>query len=262
MKINEIKGMKITNDVCGIYSITNLENGNTYIGSSVHIYARWKEHIAMLEKGTHHQTNLRREFMNIENKDIYEFEILETFEDIKRSELNKIEDEYILKFREISEGYLQKTNREIYIERGFITTKEYKFPTKNSFGYMFYNITSRYTSLTGKRCNAMINWFKKSKHKNYYSEMKLINNGEELKINGYPVTLGILEKVMEDVDINELIVIDNKIVVKYFQTSYNKEIKVKVIDNEFKAIDVDFSNKITIINSNGTYRTKSVKEEC
>ena len=42
MKINEVKKIKIIHDLCGIYSITNLENGNTYIGSSVHIYARWK----------------------------------------------------------------------------------------------------------------------------------------------------------------------------------------------------------------------------
>lgn len=259
MKINEVKKIKIIHDLCGIYSITNLENGNTYIGSSVHIYARWKEHISMLEKGTHHQINLRREFLNTEDKNIYEFKILETFNDIKRRELNEIEDKYILKFREISKGYLQKTNKEIYEAKGFISTRQYKFSGKNSFGYMFYNTTSRRTSLTGKRCNAMINFFKRSKHKEYYSEMKLINNGEELKINNIPVTLGILEKVMEDVDINELVIIDNKIIVKYYKTSYSKEIKVEVIDNVFKAIDLDFDNRITIINSNGTYKTKVIK---
>ena len=124
---------------------------------------------------------------------------------------------------------------------------------------MFYNTISRRTSLTGKRCNAMINFFKRSKHKEYYSEMKLINNGEELKINNIPVTLGILEKVMEDVDINELVIIDNKIIVKYYQTSYSKEIKVEVIDNVFKTIDLDFNNRITIINSNGTYKTKVIR---
>lgn len=260
MKINEIKEMKITRDLCGIYSITNLENGNTYIGSSIHIYARWKEHISMLEKGTHHQINLRREFSGAEDKNIYEFKILETFNDIKRKELNEIEDKYILKFRKLGEGYLQKTNREIYEAKGFISEKQYKFSSKNSFGYMFYEITSRRTGLTGKRCKAMINFFKRGKHKGYYSDMKLIHNGEELKINNIPVTLGILEKVMEDTDINELVVIDDKIVVKYYQTSYNKEIKVEVVDNIFKGNNSNFSNRITIINSNGTYRTKSVKE--
>ena len=105
----------------------------------------------------------------------------------------------------------------------------------------------------------MINFFKRSKHKEYYSEMKLINNGEELKINNIPVTLGILEKVMEDVDINELVIIDNKIIVKYYQTSYSREIKVEVIDNVFKTIDLDFNNRITIINSNGTYKTKVIR---
>lgn len=35
------------NDICGIYLITNKINGHMYVGQSIHIYQRWREHCAL-----------------------------------------------------------------------------------------------------------------------------------------------------------------------------------------------------------------------
>lgn len=37
-------------DICGIYKIQNLINGKIYIGQSIHIYQRWKEHLRLAKK--------------------------------------------------------------------------------------------------------------------------------------------------------------------------------------------------------------------
>jgi group I intron endonuclease len=38
---------------CGVYSITNKNNGKIYIGASIDIEHRWREHVRMLKKGDH-----------------------------------------------------------------------------------------------------------------------------------------------------------------------------------------------------------------
>lgn len=44
----------------GVYAITNRFDGKCYIGSSVNIDARFKQHQALLRKGTHHSAKLQR----------------------------------------------------------------------------------------------------------------------------------------------------------------------------------------------------------
>lgn len=46
--------------VSGIYSIVNKVNGKKYIGSSININNRYKQHIAMLKRGRHHSIALQR----------------------------------------------------------------------------------------------------------------------------------------------------------------------------------------------------------
>ncbi|WP_366140436.1 GIY-YIG nuclease family protein, partial [uncultured Fibrobacter sp.] len=36
--------------ICGIYKITNLVNGKSYIGQSINISSRWKQHTQSLDK--------------------------------------------------------------------------------------------------------------------------------------------------------------------------------------------------------------------
>ena len=44
----------------GIYQITNLHNGKSYVGSAVSFRKRWKEHLRQLSNGDHHSTVLQR----------------------------------------------------------------------------------------------------------------------------------------------------------------------------------------------------------
>ncbi len=39
--------------MCGVYAITNSANGRTYIGSSVHVTARWRDHVWSMARGIH-----------------------------------------------------------------------------------------------------------------------------------------------------------------------------------------------------------------
>lgn len=47
---------------CGIYRILNTENNKSYIGSSISIEFRWKQHIGTLKRGTHRNIHLQRSF--------------------------------------------------------------------------------------------------------------------------------------------------------------------------------------------------------
>lgn len=59
---------------CGVYAITNMTDGKVYIGRSVHIEKRWKEHIWYL---SHHQ-HANRYFQEAWNKgDEFELSIIE-----------------------------------------------------------------------------------------------------------------------------------------------------------------------------------------
>ena len=44
----------------GIYQITNLHNGKSYVGSAVSFRKRWKEHLRQLSNGDHHSTVMQR----------------------------------------------------------------------------------------------------------------------------------------------------------------------------------------------------------
>lgn len=44
----------------GIYQITNLHNGKSYVGSAVSFSKRWKEHSRQLSNGNHHSTVMQR----------------------------------------------------------------------------------------------------------------------------------------------------------------------------------------------------------
>lgn len=48
--------------ICGIYSITNQVNGKIYIGQSVNIFARWKNHLTGLYGGYHTNKHLQNSF--------------------------------------------------------------------------------------------------------------------------------------------------------------------------------------------------------
>jgi len=63
-------------DSQGIYKITNLINGKFYIGSTVDLDKRWKNHKRALNKEVHHSSLLQYDW-NFYGKDVFVFEIIE-----------------------------------------------------------------------------------------------------------------------------------------------------------------------------------------
>jgi group I intron endonuclease len=63
--------------IVGIYKITNKENGNFYIGSSVDISRRWKKHITLLHSNNHFNCHFQNAW-NLYGEENFIFEILET----------------------------------------------------------------------------------------------------------------------------------------------------------------------------------------
>ena len=61
---------------CGIYKITNIQNGKVYIGSSVNVSNREYKHFWMLNKGIHDNEYLQKSY-NKYGKDVFIFEIVE-----------------------------------------------------------------------------------------------------------------------------------------------------------------------------------------
>lgn len=60
----------------GIYAITNIVNGNRYIGSSANISQRWSGHKRALCKNTHHSRHLQNAW-NKYGADSFEFSVIE-----------------------------------------------------------------------------------------------------------------------------------------------------------------------------------------
>lgn len=67
--------------VCGIYSITSKHNGKKYIGQSINIYKRWKDHLRLLKKNKHHSQYLQNHYNKYSIKDLT-FEVLEEVSDL------------------------------------------------------------------------------------------------------------------------------------------------------------------------------------
>lgn len=63
-------------DVCGIYKITNTSNLRVYVGGSVDLYGRCKQHTLELKKNKHGNPNLQNDY-NLCGESCFEFEVLE-----------------------------------------------------------------------------------------------------------------------------------------------------------------------------------------
>lgn len=64
----------------GIYSITNIMTGQVYIGESLNIQKRWKQHLENLKSGTHHNYKLQQswnEWVEEWGEDVFQFKVIE-----------------------------------------------------------------------------------------------------------------------------------------------------------------------------------------
>jgi len=87
----------------GVYKITNLVTGKVYIGSSINIELRWREHKRDLLRNKHHSTKLQRSY-NIHGINNFTFEILVECKKDKNTIIN-LEQYYIDKFNSYKKGY-------------------------------------------------------------------------------------------------------------------------------------------------------------
>ena len=92
--------------VCGIYKITNKETGKCYVGQSIDIFNRLKQHTSTKydENDWHNKLQMEPEK--------YTFEILTTCE---KKDLNDLESYYIYKYDSVNNGYNKtKGNHSIF----------------------------------------------------------------------------------------------------------------------------------------------------
>lgn len=87
--------------ICGIYKITNNVNGKVYIGQSVNIKARWKDHIHALNRGSSRCALLQRAW-NKYKQENFSFEILEL---CSEDMLDAVEMKYIDFYDSHNNGY-------------------------------------------------------------------------------------------------------------------------------------------------------------
>jgi hypothetical protein len=93
----------------GIYKITNLINGEVYIGESLDIYRRWEEHTEDLENNKHHSYKLQTDW-NTYGADNFKFEVVTILSEdidnfIDKYILLVYEDKYIQEYNSINNGY-------------------------------------------------------------------------------------------------------------------------------------------------------------
>jgi group I intron endonuclease len=91
-----------TNDaLCGVYKITNVINGKVYIGQSINIKARWKDHVNSLNRKDSNSVLLQRAW-NKYGEDNFSFEVLEL---CTEAMLDEIEIKYIELYDACNHGY-------------------------------------------------------------------------------------------------------------------------------------------------------------
>lgn len=89
------------NKICGIYAIKNKLNNKMYIGSSIDIKKRWKQHKNLLKNNKHHSKKLQSAW-NLSSAKNFEFKIIE---ETKIKNLLEKEDLYINKYNTFFNGY-------------------------------------------------------------------------------------------------------------------------------------------------------------
>lgn len=87
----------------GIYKITNVNDGRVYVGRSIDIEGRWKDHLKDLQNNSHHSYKLQECYNTLENKNDLVFEVLEEIDE--RWKLPAAEQYYMNKYDAYEKGF-------------------------------------------------------------------------------------------------------------------------------------------------------------
>ena len=90
--------------ITNVYSITNIKNGKRYIGVSQQVETRKRVHFWALKNGKHKNTKLTNAYEKY-GVESFEFEIIETLENVTREFLLEREIYYINKYNSYKDGY-------------------------------------------------------------------------------------------------------------------------------------------------------------
>lgn len=115
----------------GIYSIRCVYENNVYIGSSVDINRRWKEHISKLNKGTHSNKRLQEDW-DAYGDESFIFEILEETTNLIESEQKYIDSFWPACYNSSQSAWNPQRNQE-NIEKGKQTTFD-RYGTRSAAG--------------------------------------------------------------------------------------------------------------------------------
>ncbi len=102
----------------GIYKITNKVNSKVYVGQSLNINERWKNHVRYLNNDTHHNIYLQSSWKKYGAR-YFEFTIIEICDEF---ELNEKEKYWIEKLESFKNGYNLTNGGDG--TRGYIFTEE------------------------------------------------------------------------------------------------------------------------------------------
>ena len=100
-KRQEANGERTSTAIIGIYGIKNIKTGKWYIGQSINIMNRLNYHMRELAKGTHDSKKLQLDY---DESGITNFQFI-VVEECEKCELTKRENEHIIKYNAIENGY-------------------------------------------------------------------------------------------------------------------------------------------------------------
>lgn len=91
--------MEKQNNLCGIYMIVNTANNKKYIGHSINIKKRWKQHKINLNRNVSKNTHLQKAWLKY-GKDSFMFSVIELLPcKLTRQEYEEVETKWVLHFK-------------------------------------------------------------------------------------------------------------------------------------------------------------------
>lgn len=89
--------------ICGVYCIENTVNGKRYIGQSINIFARWRQHLSKLRQNDHYNSKLQNAWNKYGENNFKFYVVIEADADL----LDELEIYYINLYSSYKDGYNQ-----------------------------------------------------------------------------------------------------------------------------------------------------------